>query len=374
MNESTRANPVYVALESKFSPSSADTPEPVFEISIDPSTQKINLQKAQGGGFLRFETTQVKFIQIEDVIKIELWSIKNNKLLGTLTNKEGQWSTEDLLQIRQELKIARVQIQEKVQHRPGMNTSSNANLYNSFEGGLKDNADIGKVTLILSWAKIGIICLFVVLVFGGVLYLKNSSGFNLNALLNAYYIVGAGLFIFCGVILAELILYVLWATRAYTNLRRLGCNMKFSDRQVGWSFFIPITWWIYPYLIVKEIWKKIQLRIKDVVPEQVVRGAALINIWWAVNVFFQLSVIYVWVKSRILLSKMVDNMHMGGSSTDYFKEAESLSNYNNIVNIIAFIFMFIFPIFFAQILKQEKRLYRIFFKLRANATESESVQ
>ena len=372
MNESTRANPIYVALDSKFAPSSANTPEPVFEISIDPSTQKINLEKAQGGGFLRFETSLVRYIQKEDVVTIELWSIKNKKLLGTLTNKEGQWSTEDLLKIRQELKIGGAQVQERVQHRPGTNTSFTADLYNSFEGGLKDNADIGKIALILTWAKIGLICLCIVMVFGGVLYLKNSSGFNMNSFLNAYYIFGVGWIVFCGVILAELILYVLWATRAYTNLRRLGANMRFSDRQVGWSFFIPITWWIYPYFIVKEIWKKIQLRIQDVLPEQRVRGAALINIWWAANVFFQVSLIYIWVKTRIMASALISELQMGGSGADYIQEAENLNRYSGITGIIAFVFMFIFPIFFARILKQEKRLYRIFLKLKVNSVGQET--
>ncbi len=370
MNESPHTNPVYVALEDKFTASASTTnPEPVFEISIDPVARKIHLEKTLGKGFLRFEATQAMYIQKGDNIKIGLWSIKNKKLLGTLTNQQGQWSTEDLQKIGEELKTVGVKFKEKQQVSRIATAKTNAFNNNGFEERIKDNADIGKVTLILTWVKIGLVCSAVVMVLAGILYVRSGGELSMNGLSNASYVVGLGWYLFWGVIFAELILYVLWATRVYTNLRRLGCEMKLSDQQVGWSFFVPIAWWIYPYLIVKEIWKKIQLKIKEVLPGQKVRGAAWINIWWLANVFFQLSLIYIWIRSRMISSAALRDFNF-----DYVQEAENLGYYIKIVGIIAFIFMFVFPIFFAQIIKQEKRLYRIVHKLKANSVSGETFQ
>jgi len=371
MTESTRANPVYVALESKFSPSAANTPEPIFEISINPDTQKISLEKLQGRGFLRFEATQVMFIQKGDLINIGLWSIKNKKLLGTLTNQQGQWSTEDLQQIRQEFKAAGVKVKEKVQ--TGLNTTSESSsyVYDTFEEDIRDNLQRGNTTLTFLWIKVGLAILVVASIILVVLYLVSGGTFSPNTAANLPYAIVVFRYMIFVLTIAELVVYLFWLRRAYANLRKAGADTRFSDQYVAWSYFIPIIWWIHPFMILKEIWQKTQLKIKELVPSYKLRGAGLINAWWIASLFVQLSLIYVWFKLR-----MMGNELMRGdlSLVDYLKQSESLMRYQGFVGIVAFIFMIIFIVIFSRILQVEKHLYKIFLRLKVNSLGQETAE
>lgn len=354
MNKTSYGNPVYIALEGKFSPAASTNPEPVFEISIDPQEQKIKLEKTQGKGFLRFESTQAMFIQKGEHINIGLWSIKNKKLLGTLTNVAGQWSTEDLHKIIQELKQAGVKVKEKIdvastnarpEHSPPPAPKVLPYLYEVFDEDIKDNSKRGKYALTFLWIKIGLAILLSFIMLLTVGSFQSGGTMVSTFVLSFLLLVVIGLLAF----LADIIVFLFWLRRAYANLVKAGCHMNFPDWFVGITYFIPIISWFLPYIIIKEIWKKTQLKIQESVPDYKVKNSALINFWWIASSIFQLIYIYIQLVARTATT---------------VGEKTTILNYTMGLIVIALPLLFVFPVIFMRIIKQEKRLYKLYLKLK----------
>mgnify|MGYP001079504363 CR=1 FL=1 len=366
MNKSTRANPVYVALENKFVFSSSTISEPVFEISIDPTIQKINLDKSAARGFLNIDATEAIYTQEESQITIELWSTKNHQLLGTLTSREGHWSTKDLKQIGRELKATGIKYQEKGLIESGTMISPSLSLENVFVEDIQDNTRRSKVAFILVLIRVGFAFLLLTTVFliNQFPQVFRSMSFDmLEYGLKVYtafkYIVPVFLFI-------ELVALLFWLKRVYTNLSKAGMVTNFSSRYVVWLYVIPLVWWVYPYLVIKEIWRKTQLKLKEAILDYKLRGAILINIWWVISVVTQVGLLYIIIRDEVMKAAVERGSQSIGS---YFEERAILRDIGLILLVIMILNMFIFPVIFTRIIKQEKLLYKVFVELKTRNTE-----
>ena len=277
-----------------------------------------------------------------------------NTLLGTLTNVAGQWSTEDLHKIIQELKQAGVKVKEKVdnarpEHSPPPAPQTLPYLYEVFDQDIKDNSKRGKYALTFLWIKIG---LALVLGFIMLLTLGFFQSGGTIAPASALPVMQALVLLIIIVMLAflaDIIVFLFWLRRAYANLVKAGCHMNFPDWFVGITYFIPIISWFLPYIIIKEIWKKTQLKIQESVPDYKVKNSALINFWWIASSIFQLIYIYIQVVN---------------STATTVDEKMTILNYTMGLMVIALPILFVFPVIFMRIIKQEKRLYKLYLKLK----------
>ena len=111
-------NTVYTALEGSSRKRRKSPQEPIYKLSVDAGQRKIYLEKRDSSGFVNFDTTYAILSQTSGSISLDLWSAKNKCLLGTLTNQENQWKSENILQIVEELKSAEILVKEKTKPTP----------------------------------------------------------------------------------------------------------------------------------------------------------------------------------------------------------------------------------------------------------------
>ena len=141
---------------------------------------------------------------------------------------------------------------------------------------------------------------------------------------------------------------------------------NFSNRYVVWLYVIPLVWWVYPYLVTKEIWRKTQLKLKEAILDYKRRGAILINIWWMISVVTQVGMLYIIIRNEVMKAAVEQGRQSIGS---YFEERAILLDIGLILLVIMILNMFIFPVIFTRIIKQEKLLYKVFVELKTRNTE-----
>jgi Domain of unknown function (DUF4328) len=115
---------------------------------------------------------------------------------------------------------------------------------------LRPNDIPGKLTM----AATGLMMLTYVIVVSlmMVIYVKIEN-YEVDGLEDvANLLIGAGTFNII-VYVALIIVFLIWFSRAYHNIKRLG---KMPNHDIGWSiggWFVPILWWFRPWEIYREI-------------------------------------------------------------------------------------------------------------------------
>ena len=85
-----------------------------------------------------------------------------------------------------------------------------------------------------------------------------------------------------GIIIASIIVFLLWFSRAYANLHRMGLKyLSFNWNWTVWGFVVPVISFYRPYQIMKEVWFETQDQIKKVDPNyEINKNTFVIGSWW----------------------------------------------------------------------------------------------
>ncbi len=90
-----------------------------------------------------------------------------------------------------------------------------------------------------------------------------------------------------GVLIVTIVLFINWFRRAYGNLHRMEVrDLQQEEHMALWVWFIPIISLFKPVMIMNEIWKETQLKLKSLKSSYVFQsGTLIIGFWWALFVF-----------------------------------------------------------------------------------------
>lgn len=90
------------------------------------------------------------------------------------------------------------------------------------------------------------------------------------------------------------ILFIAWFRRAYGNLDRIKQNPEHGESMALWSFVIPILCLFRPPQIMSEIWKKTQIKIKQLDSNYTIKpNRYSIGVWWTLFIVNHLIGRYV---------------------------------------------------------------------------------
>jgi len=82
--------------------------------------------------------------------------------------------------------------------------------------------------------------------------------------------------------LSSIIFFLVWFTRAYSNLFLFEKKPKFKKKMAIWSFIIPIVSLYRPYQIMNEIWFETQMQVRKIFSETKINiSTFLMGTWWA---------------------------------------------------------------------------------------------
>lgn len=85
-------------------------------------------------------------------------------------------------------------------------------------------------------------------------------------------------------VILELIFFLMWVYRAYSNLQGLGHDTQWSPGMAVGYFFIPIFNLFRPYQAVKEIWENsFPQKNSGIYIEKTSSG--IVGVWWALMIF-----------------------------------------------------------------------------------------
>lgn len=255
----------------------------IYKLSIDPKKRKIFLDKDNASGFLSFDTTYIVFTQDGLFLNIGLWSLKNKRLLGTLGNKEGLWTSDDIHEIANKLRNTGMQVKETPPQKPATPKTNQPSPTLDFSINLKDNSSRANTVNIIYWIFTGLLLAVILIDYATFHLLREFQAGEVNVyaakLLRVIKVVFSVLFI--GFTITGIIVFLNWFRRAYANLRRLGLRMKYQDNIIVWSFFIPPVFWYVSYAIMTEIWLKPQKVIKKIQPAYRINwNTTLVFAWW----------------------------------------------------------------------------------------------
>jgi hypothetical protein len=83
-----------------------------------------------------------------------------------------------------------------------------------------------------------------------------------------------------GAFIGSAITFIQWFRRAYFNAHIVFQGMRYSEGWAAGAWFIPIFWWIGPFQIASDFFKKTEARLKE---EGVVKGKSkfhVVALWW----------------------------------------------------------------------------------------------
>ena len=84
--------------------------------------------------------------------------------------------------------------------------------------------------------------------------------------------------------LLSLIYFLMWFRRAYNNLHLFGSpNLSLKEGWAVGAWFVPLINVVWPYLIMREIWRETQSMFRSPGENFSVRKFSIGNWWWGLN-------------------------------------------------------------------------------------------
>lgn len=126
-------------------------------------------------------------------------------------------------------------------------------------------------------------------------------------------------------IIATIVSFIMWSSRAYRNLHSLNINLQYTPGWAAGSWFVPFVNLGRPYTIMREIWEETQTFFLPKEEKFLVSSAALVGWWWG---FWLGQNIIANISSRMLLS---------AKDAGDFLSATSFSLFSDVTDMISMI-------------------------------------
>lgn len=155
---------------------------------------------------------------------------------------------------------------------------------------MKSNYQRAKVTVILIWLFLAIEMVLAFLSYVQMVLLQqginNNEEYPLSALKTNGYILGTIGILSVAIYVATAVAFLLWFSRAYSNLYIKVKDLTFSKNAAVWVWFIPIVNLFRPYTIMKEMYKRTDNYIKEngLTANNLDLSTQKISIWWTLGI------------------------------------------------------------------------------------------
>jgi|SRR5690554_1044000 len=151
---------------------------------------------------------------------------------------------------------------------------------------MKSNYQRAKVTVILIWLFLAIEMVLAFLSYVQMVLLQqginNNEEYPLSALKTNGYILGTIGILSVAIYVATAVAFLLWFSRAYSNLYIKVKDLAFSKSAAVWTWFIPIVNLFRPYTIMKEMYKRTNDYINEngLMNEPIDLSQRKVFVWW----------------------------------------------------------------------------------------------